>query len=191
MPLTDTHLVLLSAASQRDDALLPRPGKLVGIALQRVETTLLKAGLVQPIEVHADQPHWRRNEADTPVGLRITAAGLVAIGIEHNPRGEAIASDIAASPAPASRPLGKTAILRVMLASPEGATLDTLVTALGWQPHTVRAALTRLRQSGLTITGTKTEGNVRVYRSTSAVGELITALAVADAITTAAQGEVA
>ena len=189
MPLTDTHLVLLSAASQQDDGLLPRPDRLVGIALQRVETTLLKAGLVEPVGVRADQPHWRRDEADTPVGLRITAAGLAAIGIDHGARGEEVISDIAAPPAPAARPSSKIATLRAMLASPDGATVEALVTALGWQPHTVRAALTRLRQSGLTITGSRTEGNVRVYRSTPGVGEPTTA--VVDAITTAAQGEVA
>ena len=42
-----------------------------------------------------------------------------------------------------------------LLSVPEGANVDTLVTALSWQPHTVRAALTRLRQDGFAIVATK------------------------------------
>ena len=37
MPLTEAQLVLLSAASQRDDRLLPRPAKLAGAVLGRME----------------------------------------------------------------------------------------------------------------------------------------------------------
>jgi hypothetical protein len=33
----------------------------------------------------------------------------------------------------------------------EGATLDDLITATGWLPHTTRVALTGLRKTGLAI----------------------------------------
>jgi DNA-binding IclR family transcriptional regulator len=38
-----------------------------------------------------------------------------------------------------------------LLARSHGATLADLVTVTGWQPHTVRAHLTRLRKSGHTL----------------------------------------
>ena len=46
------------------------------------------------------------------------------------------------------------------------ATLDELVAATGWLPHTTRAALTRLRQSGHAIHKAKDDQNRTVYRIT-------------------------
>ncbi|MCB4767650.1 hypothetical protein LGR54_03455 [Ancylobacter sp. Lp-2] len=43
---TDTHLVLLSAAAQRDDLLLDLASRLEGADLQRTGEKLLAAGLV-------------------------------------------------------------------------------------------------------------------------------------------------
>ena len=65
MQLTDAHLVLLSAASQRDDGLLPRPKKLAGAALTRTAEALVRAGLVESMTVRSDQPHWRQDEDGT------------------------------------------------------------------------------------------------------------------------------
>lgn len=45
-----------------------------------------------------------------------------------------------------------------MLKRPEGATLDELVAATGWLPHTTRAAMTGLRKKGHRITRTKVDG---------------------------------
>lgn len=44
-----------------------------------------------------------------------------------------------------------------------GASLDDMVAATGWQPHTTRAALTGLRKSGKIIESEKVDG-VRRYR---------------------------
>jgi hypothetical protein len=46
----------------------------------------------------------------------------------------------------------------------KGATLDELVEATDWLPHTTRAALTGLRKRGLTIERVKDEGRGSVYR---------------------------
>ena len=47
----------------------------------------------------------------------------------------------------------------------EGRTLKALSKSLGWQPHTVRAALTRLRQRGYEIERVPAEGTKpSVYR---------------------------
>ena len=50
-----------------------------------------------------------------------------------------------------------------MLRGAEGATLDKMVEATGWLPHTTRAALTGLKKKGHVITSEKLDG-VRSYR---------------------------
>ncbi len=46
----------------------------------------------------------------------------------------------------------KTARLEAMLRRPKGATQKQLQKGLGWQPHTVRAAISRLRKAGAEVT---------------------------------------
>ena len=63
----------------------------------------------------------------------------------------------------------KTAILRKLLSRKSGADLAALQSATGWQPHSVRAALSGLRKTGYTIDRAvpgKPGGNT-VYRITS------------------------
>lgn len=48
--------------------------------------------------------------------------------------------------------LTKTARLEAMLRRPRGATQQQLEKSLGWQPHTVRAAISRLRKVGAEVT---------------------------------------
>lgn len=45
----------------------------------------------------------------------------------------------------------KTAILRKLLSRKAGADLAALQSATGWQPHSVRAAMSGLRKAGYTI----------------------------------------
>ena len=54
--------------------------------------------------------------------------------------------------------------LAELLLRDEGATLDQMVSATGWLPHTTRAALTCLRKKGFVISSDKLEG-VRTYRA--------------------------
>lgn len=60
----------------------------------------------------------------------------------------------------------KTKQLETMLRRSEGATIAQLVSSLGWQAHTVRAAISAgLRKSkGLAVTMTKETSGERVYR---------------------------
>ena len=51
-----------------------------------------------------------------------------------------------------------------LLVRDEGATLDQMITATGWLPHTARAALTGLRKKGYAIDSDKVDG-VRTYRA--------------------------
>lgn len=62
----------------------------------------------------------------------------------------------------------KTDLVRELLSRSEGATLDQLVTATGWLPHTARAALTGLKKKGKAITSDKAQGEPRVYRVVAA-----------------------
>jgi hypothetical protein len=52
----------------------------------------------------------------------------------------------------APRPSSKLATLLVLLERPEGATLERLVEATGWLPHSTRAVLTGLRKRGYVVT---------------------------------------
>ena len=72
-------------------------------------------------------------------------------------------------PAPASgepRPESKIAAITALLRRPEGATLDDLTGATGWQAHTTRAALTGLKKKGHAIEREKVDGTSR-YRITN------------------------
>lgn len=51
-----------------------------------------------------------------------------------------------------------------LLLRDEGATLDQMVAATGWLPHTTRAALTGLRKRGYAIDSDKVDG-VRTYHA--------------------------
>lgn len=65
-----------------------------------------------------------------------------------------------------SREGTKQAKLIAMLKRPEGATIEQVVKATGWQPHTVRGAIAGAlkKKLGLTITSEKAEDGPRVYR---------------------------
>ncbi|MEO9781628.1 MAG: DUF3489 domain-containing protein [Sedimentitalea sp.] len=62
----------------------------------------------------------------------------------------------------------KASILRKLLSRKTGANLATLQSATGWQPHSVRAALSGLRKAGYTIdrANSAKAGNGLIYRIT-------------------------
>ncbi len=78
----------------------------------------------------------------------------------------------AAGPVRKSRPDTKQAALIAMLQSPEGASLDEIVTATGWQAHTVRGAIAGAlkKKLGLVVMSERVEGRGRVYRVGAAQG---------------------
>ena len=82
-------------------------------------------------------------------------------------------SDTAASAQPAPKPKSKANQLLDLLARSEGATLEQMVAATGWLPHTTRAALTGLKKKGHSVTSTKADG-VRTYRLVTTNGEEVT-----------------
>ena len=72
--LTDTQLVLLSAASQREDGAIDLAGNPKG---EKVIRRLLNDGLVEEVPARGMLPVWRRDDAQGPLALRITMRGLV------------------------------------------------------------------------------------------------------------------
>jgi len=185
--LSDTQLVILSAAAQREDRnVLPLPGSLRGGAAAKVVGALLSRGLIAETttdsQTKADAALnriWRNDEDGRAILLHITDAGLAAIGIEPvggdsartgadaAPSVEEEAS-AEADPAPKARTPRtgtKQAALIAMLRAPGGATIDEIVEATGWQPHTVRGAFAgALRKKlGLEVTSEKVDGRGRVY----------------------------
>jgi Protein of unknown function (DUF3489) len=219
--LSDTQAVILSAASQRDDgAVLPLPEvlKIKGGAVDKVLGSLKAKGLID---------HQGASRGDDPPPLRITRAGLQAIGVEiegHASEGAmpadtgataadagaqatdaaapATEADAAATPAkgkaktkvakakstkpekaaaadkPTPRTGTKQAQMIELLKRPEGATVEQIAAATGWQHHTIRGAISGAlkKKLGLTVEATRTrevgpnktgaKGSTTVYRIT-------------------------
>lgn len=95
MKFTDTQLIILSAASQREDRGIEVPPKLKGGAAQRVLGKLIEAKLVEEVRARGGLPVWRRDEANVSYALRITRAGMKAIAAEEERPGEDDAPAIA------------------------------------------------------------------------------------------------
>src|SRR5258706_13908271 len=83
-----------------------------------------------------------------------------------------------ASPAPASAllPKGKLGILVSLLGRPQGARIEELTAATGWQTHSVRGAISGAikKKLGREVLSEKTQEG-RVYRITAEVGAGTTA----------------
>src|SRR5258707_8140658 len=82
MTLSDTQLLILSAASQRADHAATLPANLKGSAAKKVIDRLLKQKLLQELHAKDDMPVWRRGDDNRPYALQITKAGLKAIEVE-------------------------------------------------------------------------------------------------------------
>jgi hypothetical protein len=161
--LTDTQAILLSTAAQRESgSVYPLSDKLTGGAsVTKAVAGLLRSGLAEERETIAEDEVYR-TEDDTRIGLYVTAAGLQAIGIAY---GAAADEEAQAAAAPAER-VTKAGRVLSLLQRDGGATLDELIAATGWLPHTTRAALTGLRKKGHEIERTKRDGDT-CYRVAS------------------------
>lgn len=174
-PLTDTQLVLLSAASQREDGLLVQPDHLKGVIARTVTSKLLAGAYIEEVPVGRDDPHWRQDTDGRPIGFKITSIGLIAIGLsdhdEEIEREERVLPDeephpvLPETPAepPTERPGTKRSLVVSLLRREEGAELDDLIQASGWLPHTTRAALTGLRRRGYGIGKRKSPQGRTIY----------------------------
>jgi len=171
--LTDTQLVVLSAAANREDgSILPLPSNLKGGAAAKVVDGLIRRGLAERIE---------SDRIAVPDLIRITRAGLEAIHVEPDEeepaqaeaepntkrkRRRKAASKKRADGERRTRAGTKQALLIDMLRRPEGATVDQIAEATGWQRHTVRGAIAGAlkKKLGLDVTSEKVESRGRVYK---------------------------
>jgi hypothetical protein len=189
----DTHLLLLSAASQRNDHCLVLPTGPARHA-HRAVTKLLEAGLVKEIRAKGGAPIWRRDdESGQTYALKLTAAGVQAIAIDETGPSQGDAerrsgnrtASVDREPEPSSDPAaaierpnscggsiptsprGGTKIAHVveLLQHGRGSPLAELVAVTGWLPHTTRAALTGLRKRGYVVEIDRSDkGRGSVYR---------------------------
>ncbi len=177
MALSDTQLMLLSAASQREDLLVTLPPHPRTGAARNSLSKLLSQGLVEEIAVTREQPDWRTDDEGQLIGLRITRAGLEAIGVKaegeperhESPSCTSAAVQSQDKPAPVESPSlprdgSKQALVISLLRRGEGAGLGELAAATGWLPHTTRAALTGLRKKGYALVRDKSQSGTSVYR---------------------------
>ena len=70
----------------------------------------------------------------------------------------------ASATASAPRAGSKQALVIEMLGAKKGATLDALIEATGWLPHTTRAVLTGLRKRGFSIERARDGDATSIYR---------------------------
>ena len=190
MKLTDTQLVLLSVASQREDGGIELAPHLKGGAAQKLVRKLLNEGLIEEVRASGSLPVWRRGTDNRSLALRVTKRGLAAIQVQEAggapeqgevPTSVAQMTDVA-TPSPPRRgrspgrehspqvprhqPGGsKQARVIEMLRSRQGATIAAIVKATGWQPHSVRGFLAAVVRNklGLNLVSDKA-GKERVYR---------------------------
>jgi hypothetical protein len=193
MKLNDTQLVLLSAASQREDRGIELAPNLTGDAAQKLVHKLLIEGLIEEVRAAGSMPVWRRDDDEGPLALRITTPGLAAIQVDEGgpepepekPRETEQAADRAPAkpsrraaarhkktkdeasqqPTKRARAHSKQDQVIEMLHRRQGATIATIMKATGWQPHSVRGFLAGVVRNklGLTLVSEKS-GEQRVYR---------------------------
>jgi Protein of unknown function (DUF3489) len=191
--LTDTQLIALSAAAARDDGVAAVAVKMNRAAASKVGSSLVLRKLMREVRSKPGMPVWRQDEDGRPISLIITRAGRDAIRVEEDARAEAQRpsnaptremeaptverrsrdgtdekESIDGCSAAMPRAGTKQALVVAMLCATGGATLDALVDATGWLPHTTRAALTGLRKRGFSIERTREEGSDSIYRIVSA-----------------------
>ena len=164
--LSDAQAVILSTACAREDGMVfPVTASLKGGAVGNVCKSLLKRGLIEEVPASDHNTVWRHDEDAVPLTLRATALAHASLGITHDPERTQPATE--AAPQPTHRRRGtKQEALIAMLRTEGGATIDEIVAALEWQPHTARGAMSGAlkKKLGLIITSEKVEGRGRAYK---------------------------
>lgn len=86
--LTDSQLILLSRASQRDDGVLEDAGSMNPGAAAKVAGALIRKKLMREIRSKPGMPDWRQDEDGRCWSLVITRAGCKVIGVKDGPAGK-------------------------------------------------------------------------------------------------------
>lgn len=182
--LEDLQLILLTAAAKTEGgSILPAPAHIAQFDLRVRETVsvLVDRGLAE--EVNVDEPEMSyRADDENMFGAVINDAGRETAEIsgpapvhpEMKParRGRKLVTKPTAAPQPPAAPIakvpgGKRAKVIQMLSRKSGASLEQIMEATGWLPHSARAVLSGLRKKGYEIDRT-TPPKGSVYRITKA-----------------------
>jgi len=173
--LTDTQLVILSAAAKREDrSVLPLPKSLKCNkgAVTTVLKSLLSRGLVTERPATASEASWREEADGQRCGLVLIEPGLRALGIETETskpnQKKAAAKATSANATSEARTGTKLATVVSLLKRKSGATISDIAAATGWQTHSVRGAISGAlkKKMGLSIVSASEDGRGRVYRIT-------------------------
>ena len=153
--LSPSQSLLLRTAARRADGRVIPPDTLRGVARAKVLAALLQRGWIEP----ADDGHG------------MTDAGYAAIGqLRPVPLDDVQPVDandeLQLMEGIPVRPGTKLAALVVALRRPQGATSLQLILATGWQPHTVRGAISGMlrKKLGLNVVLAHNDTGERVYR---------------------------
>ncbi|WP_431285001.1 DUF3489 domain-containing protein [Humitalea sp. 24SJ18S-53] len=185
LSLSVAQVLILSTAAQRPDHMvLPFPSSLRarGASQHHLVTSLIKLSFIEEVLTLLPALSWRQDEQGLLHALRITAAGLAAVGIDAQPLVAAMAEVELAPIAPIAAPVphapaapqavapgGKLGRVLEAAQAEDGATLGELILLTGWLPHTTRAALTRLRQRGFAFELRDIAGR-KAYRLSAGAG---------------------
>ena len=144
--LTKLQQTLLSHATTRESGSLLPAAETLNVAPNRARKAagqLIELGFAEEGSVEEHAASWRTGD-EVQLGAFITDAGRAVLPTEavevHDP-----------CPAPDHKRATKASLLVTMLSTPEGASLDELVAATSWLPHTTRAALTGLKKKGYEV----------------------------------------
>ncbi len=153
--LSPAQSLLLRTAARRADGRVIPPDTLRGGARVKVLTALLQRGWIEPAEG----------------GHVLTNAGYAAIGQQRPEPPDDVQpmdtiDDLQLLEGIPVRPGTKLAALVVALRRPQGATSLRLTLATGWQPHTVRGAISGMlrKKLGLNVVLAHHDTGERVYR---------------------------
>ena len=155
LKLSPAQSLLLRTAARRADGRVIPPHTLRGGARAKVLTALLQRGWIEP----ADDGHV------------LTDAGYAAIGQQRPMPPDDVqpmdtTDDLQLLEGIPVRPGSKLAALVVALRRPQGSTSLQLMLATGWQPHTVRGAISGMlrKKLGLNVVLAHNKSGERVYR---------------------------
>ena len=106
--LTDTQLVMLSAAAQRNGHCLVAAPNVKASAARKIAGKLIASGLVKEIKAKPGAPVWRRDdEAGRSYALKLTAAGAKAIAIDESAEPAHVGDEGNSGPCPAEEPVSR------------------------------------------------------------------------------------
>ena len=155
LKLSPAQSLLLRTAARRADGRVMPPDSLRGGARVKVMTALLQRGWIEP----ADDGHV------------LTDAGYAAISQQRPVPPDDVQpvdtiGDLQLVEGILIRPGTKLAALVVALRRPQGATSLQLMLATGWQPHSVRGAISGMlrKKLGLNVVLAHNDSGERVYR---------------------------